>query len=306
MLAEGELAGGVTARRRRRAAGPRRRSREQLGTGGRGRRAGRAHDRHRQHGERDPRDHGRAGTGPAPLRADAVRRRRPAVRHAARAPSSTSRRIVVPPVRRQLLRVGPARRRPRPHGVADADHARSTTRAIAGGQRRPGRAVRRLAERRRRRRGRRAGGRARHALRRPGALPDRRDAERRRPHHRRRRRAARPVHRATTTAPSATRWTARRDRLDPGDGAHAAAAAGGGAPWPRPAGAAPAAPSTRGRSRAASGCRSRSSTGRRSQPGASLSGPAILLEETATTYLDAGWRARRCTPPGRSSSSEEG
>jgi N-methylhydantoinase A/oxoprolinase/acetone carboxylase beta subunit len=25
--------------------------------------------------------------------------------------------------------------------------------------------------------------------------------------------------------------------------------------------------------------------------GAILSGPAILLEETATTYLDAGWRA---------------
>ena len=79
-------------------------------------------DRCRQHGQRDPRDHNRAGPGSAHAEADAVRRRRAALRHPARtgARDPGDRR---PAVCRQLLRVGPARRRPDADRGADADHA---------------------------------------------------------------------------------------------------------------------------------------------------------------------------------------
>ena len=66
-----------------------------------------------EHGERDPRDHGRAGPRPAPRDADRLRRRGPAVRHAARATSSSIAADRRAAVRRQLLGLGPARRRPR-------------------------------------------------------------------------------------------------------------------------------------------------------------------------------------------------
>ena len=75
-----------------------------------------------------------------------------------------------PSVRGQLLGVGPARRRPRPDGVADADHAASTRRA-----RRRNRHPRRAFRARSTARTDAGGGERevalRHALRRPGALP---------------------------------------------------------------------------------------------------------------------------------------
>ena len=128
--------------------------------------------------------------------------------------------------------------------------------------------------------------RPRHALRRQEhflTVPRRR----RRPHHGD---AAglRDLSRATTSAPSVTRWRRRRDRRDPGDVAPAAAA--GARPPRRGGGAAPSAPSTCGRSSAASACRSPSWSGR-PRGGRDVAGPAILLEDTATTYLDAGWVA---------------
>ena len=91
---------------------------------------------------------------------------------------------------------------------------------------------------------------------------------------------------------------AGRDRLAPGDGAHALPRRARGAPAPRRLGdGADGAPIeawsfTRGE-RLPFALVDRASLA----AGASLSGPAILLEETATTYLDAGWRAPTRTPP---------
>ena len=136
------------------------------------------------------------------------------------------------------------------------------------------------------------GARPRHALRRPGALPDRarsRPTTAGSPPMPPRSAACSPP---TTAAPSATRWTGRSRSSRYGrrcaagfrDGAEARAAVG----------------STDGRAHPdveaysfTRGERLDFAVAHRSAlaPGTSVEGPLILLEETATTYVDAGYSA---------------
>ena len=150
------------------------------------------------------------GVDPRARDARRVRRRRPALRHAARARARASQRDRRPALRRQLLGLGPARRRPdavrgcaresapRRRGGSPTSTAFSATcsprssraRHDAGSD--TGREVA-----------------LRHALRRPGAHADDRRPGRRGPHRRLGRRHPRPVHPRVRRAPSATRWTRR-------------------------------------------------------------------------------------------------
>ena len=208
---------------------------------------------------------------------------------------------IVVALRRQLLGVGPARRRPRPDGIAHADPParRSEHRAR---ERDPRRAVRLAGSAHSRRRRRGAGDPLRHALRRPGALPDRGDPRRSGPSRRRRGRDPPPFTAAYgrtfghtmdgAVETVALRATLRR-RLPRGAEARAV----------------PATPDGRAHgdveaysSRAASGCPSPSRSRSRIEPGETVEGPMIILEETATTYLDAGYRATVDDRPARSSS----
>ena len=213
---------------------------------------GRDDDRDRQHGERHPRDHDRAAARIRAARADAVRRRGAAVRDAARRASSRSARSSCP-ARRQLLRLGPARRRPR--------RRRPLARASSGSTTRPSRRANDLlaelfaAARRAAGASGEDGERIGLDMRYVGqehfltvAAPERDgrvtvDAA-----------GLRDIFTGEYDRPSGTRWTARSRSSRSGDDPHAAAAAGGGALGPRRRSRTGRRPSTRGRSRAASGC----------------------------------------------------
>ncbi len=202
-------------------------------------------------------------------------------------------------VRRQLLRLGPARRRPHADGRAHAHHAARRRRA-----RRRQRASSTSSSREVERRAAHAGApgsaretRARHALRRPGA-----HADRAAPATSSGRIAATPE-RAARALPGGVRAHLRpadgrggRDRVAARDDPHAAAA-------PRRR----ARRASHGAGHAAAATHRRGLVVRRRRlaefavverdalaVGASIDGPAILLEETATTYLDAGFAAA-CT-----------